>query len=217
MITSICGFIVLRKPIHNYDAQGRGAFLSSSPCIGDICYGGVDRMPWFDLYEDFYLGTLPADFFDLKCKIENTNSDFSEIMTLANIEEAERILKYSNRVEDRNEIGIVSSKGLSKAKGVINVDCNILWMGVDIYCPGYGSQIREGLFRKPDLFPSFAKKLNHYGLFDENARLLNSYIQAYMEISKLHNLENIDNLSGTIDVISVGRLISPQDPSLSLR
>jgi hypothetical protein len=53
------GFLVVRLPFLNKDALGRGAYSKIAPSLGSIYYGGIDRMDWFDVEEDFYNNTLP--------------------------------------------------------------------------------------------------------------------------------------------------------------
>ena len=67
----------------------------------------------------------------------------------------------------------------------------------------------QGVFTKPDLFPEFINQLNKNGLFNLNSFILNSYIERYIEMSRVHNLERIDDVTDQIDIIAVGRLISP--------
>ena len=35
------GFLIVRLPEYNFDAEGRGAFSKEAPKLGDIYYGGV--------------------------------------------------------------------------------------------------------------------------------------------------------------------------------
>ena len=55
-----CGFMAVRLPSENFDAEGRGAFSSKPPSLGDIYYGGLDRMPWFDVEEALDRGVFPV-------------------------------------------------------------------------------------------------------------------------------------------------------------
>jgi hypothetical protein len=50
------GFLIVRLPEYNFDAEDRGAFSKEVPKLGDIYYGGIFRMPWFDLDEDYISG-----------------------------------------------------------------------------------------------------------------------------------------------------------------
>lgn len=206
-MNTVCGFVVLRKPNQNYDKEGRGAFLSSPPCIDEICYSGIDRMPWFELDEDLYSGTLSQEFVALRDKIQKKNDDFTDIKLLTDLDEVRSILNYSNWITERNEIAVVFSEKLAEIKGTINTDMKVVWLGLDIYCPGYGSQLREGIFSKPELFSGFVKQLNPNGLFDIDSPVLADYVQMYRELSDAHNLEPIDSkMVGQIDTIKIGKL-----------
>ena len=67
-MTKIVGFIVVRTPKFNFDAEGRGAFSSPAPRLGSIYYGGVDRMPWFDVDKHYYARILPTEIAKLRRK-----------------------------------------------------------------------------------------------------------------------------------------------------
>jgi len=115
-MNNICGYVVLRKPMHNFYAADRCAFFKKPPCIGDIYYSGLDRMPWFDLDEDHYSGTLPLELIKLRSEIEETNQYFTDIKLLSNVDKTQKILEFSNRHQDRNEICVVFSENLAKQK-----------------------------------------------------------------------------------------------------
>lgn len=53
--------MVVRQPFFNRDPAGRGAYSPIVPMFQGIPYGGIDRMAWFDIEEDFYNKTLPPD------------------------------------------------------------------------------------------------------------------------------------------------------------
>ena len=59
--------------------KGRGAYFSNVPILNGICYGGIDRMEWFDIDEDYYAKRLPEDFLKLRKKIRDENKDFTGI------------------------------------------------------------------------------------------------------------------------------------------
>ncbi len=208
-MNNICGYVVLRKPMHNFYGADRSAFFKKPPCIGDIYYSGIDRMAWFDLDEDHYSGILPCEFIELRDEIEEKNQDFTDIKLLGDLDKTKRILEFCNRHQDRNEICVVFSENLAKQKKVVIGCSNVMWLGNDVYCHGYGSILAQGLFAKPDLFPEFIGQLNTNGLFNLDSYITNKYIERYIEMSKLHNLEQIDDVIDQIDIIAVGRLISP--------
>ncbi|POZ49557.1 hypothetical protein [Methylovulum psychrotolerans] len=188
---SICGYFVLRKPIYNFDLKEREFFRKEPPCIGCICYSGISRMPWFDLDddEDYYSGTLPRESIELRNEIDEQYRDFSNIELLRDLDKTKRILAFSNRHQDRNEICVAFSETLAKQKGTFISDSAIQWLGVDVFFSGYGSILEQGIFAKPDLFPEFIIRLNMNGLFDLGSDFVSSYIDEYIEVSEAHNLE----------------------------
>lgn len=196
--------------MYNFDLKGRRFFHKKPPCIDDIYYSGIDRMPWFDLDddEDYDSGTLPREFIELRDEIEEKNGAFSGVLLFDDLDKVRRILEFSNRHQDRNEICAVFSEALTKQKGVFISDSNIQWLGVDLFFSGYGSILEQGIFIKPNLFPEFISQLNTNGLFNLGSVFVNKYIEKYIEMSKLHNLERVDHVIDQIDIITVGRLIS---------
>jgi hypothetical protein len=52
------GYLVVRKPSCNFDAKGRAGFRKAAARIGDLFYAGMMRLPWFELDEAYYAGTL---------------------------------------------------------------------------------------------------------------------------------------------------------------
>jgi hypothetical protein len=204
----ICGYHVVRKPRYNYDEQGRGAYSIIAPCIGDIYYSGVDRMAWFDLDEDYYSGVIPQEYADLRNDVEDAYTDFSSIMLLPNLEKTIKILDYSNRGIDRNEICVLYSEELVLKKGVIITDNCIDWLGSDIFVSGFGSILLLGVYNKPQAFPGFLAKLNKNGLFDIEPDIDKKYITRYREACASYNLEPVDFApTGFMSTIAVGRLI----------
>jgi hypothetical protein len=61
----INGYLVVRKPSCGFDAKGRAGFRKTAARIGELFYGGMMRLPWFDLDEANYNGTLPSELRDL--------------------------------------------------------------------------------------------------------------------------------------------------------
>ena len=203
---SICGYVVLRKPMFNFDENGRGAFNKTAPCIRDTYYSGVSRMAWFDLDEYYFDGMLPQDLIKLRDKIINENQDFSDIIILRDLQDTKDILCFSNQEDDKNELCAVFSESLAKQKGVIEFCSDIVWLGIDVYCQGYGSLIEHGVFTNPDLFSEFCMHLNNNGLFDMGSTHVNKYIEKYIEFSKSNNIESVYEVIDLIDIISVARV-----------
>ncbi len=190
----------------NFDEEGRGAFLPNAPKIDELYYGGVDRMPWFELDEGFFSKTLPAQLTQFRKEIRTSNPDSSDFKLLFDLSKVVSIFEYSNQHDDINEIIVLQSDALRKTKGVFDCDSEIKWLGIDVYCQGYGSLIREGIFKKPGVFSSFRNMINEFGLFHLDNDNIGNYIQHYFKSSKEHNLEEIPP-SGDIDIIKLGRIL----------
>ena len=74
MNESINGYMVVRLPHHNKDyLGGRGIYSAHVPKMDSICYGGVERMPWFDIHEDLYSGGLPENIKHLWFLLKDSN------------------------------------------------------------------------------------------------------------------------------------------------
>lgn len=71
------GFLVVRLPSDNRDSNGLYSLPTQPPQMDHIFYGGIDRMPWSDIDEAFYNGSLPPTFKQLRQAIKDDNSDFS--------------------------------------------------------------------------------------------------------------------------------------------
>lgn len=206
MTTEICGYLVLRKPDQNFDETKPAYFGAKAPCIDKICYGGIDRMAWFDLIDGHHAGTLAPNMEKLWRNVEDDNRDFSDISLLKDYSDANAILRYSNRHQQRNELAAVFSQKLAGAKGIILSNVNIEWLGLDIHCPGYGSPLLQGFFARPGAFAGFATHINENGLFDMDSEMVSDYFQEYIRMTPLVNLEPMGHMAEHIDVISVGRV-----------
>jgi hypothetical protein len=202
----VCGFIVLRKPIFNYDEKRRGAFLSDAPQIDGVYYAGIDRMPWFELDEGYYAGNLPDEFMRLREELLNTKQDLIDFKIMRDIRKTIKLLDYSNKDKSINEIVAIYSDAAKYDEYIVVHDVNIEWLGMDIYCHGYGSLIREGIFRRPDLFTDYLDKLNKNGLFSLRSPLIDKYIDTYTELAHNNTLEPIDGAREYLDCIGVGRI-----------
>lgn len=187
----ICGFIVLRNPIFNYGKNDQGIYLEIPPGGEKIYYNGIDRMPWFDLDEYYYSGQLPVDLIEIRNAIESSDTDFSDISLLQDIRQAYLVYSFLNsRTQNKNELAVVYSKELAEKRGFQTVDMEIKWLGIDIYCPGYGSQIREGIFNMSKVFTKYLRYINEYGLFSDEY-ICDKYIDCYLQLSHLYDLESV--------------------------
>ena len=203
---SVCGFVVLRKPEFNFDEKNRRGFRTSAPHFNNIYYGGVDRMPWFEVEEEYYNNILPQNIRQLYKELESRNSTRPDFLLNSDIKEALILLEYSNRKTPQNELVAVYSKKLADVKGKFPPQVELKWLGIDINCSGFGSQILEGIFSAPNAFPDFHCLLNQNGLFDKEGPDIDRYIQAYNERAKDSNLEPMADVSINLDIIHLARV-----------
>jgi hypothetical protein len=197
MTINFCGFTILRQPKFNFDKEGRGTFLPCAPKINDTYYSGIDRMQWFEIDEAYYNNRLPEELVKLRKEIKLNKQDDVDFKLIGDISKAQILLGFANKFEPLNEIvAVASQKQVNKKKFD---DCDISILGIDIYCHGYGSLIREGLFCKPDFFHAFHRELNANGLFEWNSELIDEYIRTYTQCSDRANIEPIQNAMKYID------------------
>jgi len=200
------GFLVVRLPQFNFDAQGRGAFRSEPPKLGKIYYGGVFRMPWFDLDEDYYGGKLPTALASTRQKIKELNRDFSGIDVCDNYEDAGAILEYSNRQSSRNEIIVVRSEKIKEIKGnTLYVDGEIEWLGVDLVALGAWSLLENGLFPSPSYFSRWTRNLNSNGLLIESTDF-GGVVQDYLVAASKGGAEEFPSQLYGMDPVEIGRV-----------
>lgn len=200
------GFLVVRLPDMTRDPAGRGVFPAQAPCLDTICYGGIDRMPWFDIDEAFYRGTLPDHLKKARKLIKENNADFSGIELCREFDTGRMLLDYSNRLQPINELIVVRSEKLGEIKGTIDFDAsNVTWIGHDIVSLGHWSLLREGLFASPSAFSEWKKDLNNFGLLSSSI-FTAEYAQAYQTASLKGYVEELpENVYG-IDAIEIGRI-----------
>lgn len=206
MTLQINGYMVVRLPHCNKDyLGGRGSYSAQVPRLDHIHYGGVERMPWFDIDEDLYAGTLPQEIRELWQKIEKANIDLPNIILTKELNVASTLLDYSNKSEVRNELISVFSEELLHSKGVKIVNTSsILWLGYDVIALPEWSLLRAGIFQSESSFAPWKKYLNENGLFT-SLSFLDEYVQAYYEASIKGEVEEVWRLDN-IARVQVGRV-----------
>lgn len=200
------GFLVVRLPSDNCDSNARYSLPAQPPRMDHIFYGGVDRMPWFDIDEAFYNGDLPPALKQLRQAIKDDNSDFSGIDLCKSLDIARQLLTYSNRDQPQNEIIVVRSAALTKIKGTVTVPKqDISQMGYDLVSLGNWSLLASGVFTRPDRFTKWKEYVNSFGLFSSSTDLL-EYIAAYEAAAQAAAVEELPHSPYAIDVIEIGRV-----------
>lgn len=204
--TRVNGFLVLRRPELNLDIEARGAFTAVAPCLDGRCYGGVDRMPWFDVEEALYADKLPPDLRAIRDGIRARNADATGL-ALAELEEARSLLAYANRVSPANELVALRGTRLDQVKGIIRTSARVDWLGWDVVALGSWSLLSV-VFVVPDAFPGFSHRINVSGLLnsDRDAALL---MAAYREAEFREQVEELPKPGLGIDFIRIGRVAIP--------
>ncbi|WP_444923580.1 hypothetical protein ACJJH9_18045 [Microbulbifer sp. DLAB2-AF] len=192
------GYLVLRKPEFNFDELGRGAFLPYAPKVGCLYYGGVDRMQWFDIDEDYYSKKLPPNLLELRNEIFSSGRAIGGIRLCSSLEEAEKLLAYSNKEIVRNELVKIYCGSFSSIKNELGQNKGNSIVGCDMYCDGYGSLIRAGIYTNPEIFNVYSSKLNKNGIFDFDENLMNEYVSSYRHAAQ-NNL--VEEMVGSIHII----------------
>jgi hypothetical protein len=202
----INGYLVVRKPSHNFDAKGRAGFRKVPARIGEFFYGGMMRMPWFDLDEAYYNGTLPSELRNHLEQIDDANKDLTGIDLCADQTIARRILAFSNQEASLNEIIVIHSEELAKIKGsMVKCPVEVDWHGFDIVQLGEWSLLEDGIFAKPAAFPHWVAQLNAKGLLNSSEGI-QDLVADYQTAVAAGLVEPLGPLVNCI-AVSVGRLV----------
>lgn len=201
----ICGLLVVRLPPLNRDADARGAYRDVAPCAGERCYGGIGRMPWFDVDEDAILGRLPPDVQRMWEALEADNTDISGISLSRDAAAARAMLAHANARGIANELIAVRSDLLAEVKGVMPArGMDLEWTGYDVFSLG-GWSLLENLFWAPAAFPGWMETLNGDGLLPDAGRA-HAFIDAYRAAERAGQVEEIpEEVLGTA-IIEVARV-----------
>jgi hypothetical protein len=200
------GFIVVRIPEFNFGVQGRGAFRSSPPKLGNLYYSGLFRMPWFDFDEAYYNGSLPAPLVEFRMHLKECNRDFTGIEVCDNYEDAKSGLEFVNREKNVNEIIAISSKTLADIKGsaVIGKE-SYNWLGIDPILLGGWSLLENGLFPAPSYFNRWLGSLNSNGLLESSANI-EEFVTDYQTAVTKHGAEELLSSPYGLESVEIWRV-----------
>lgn len=206
MDDGICGFLIVRIPALNYDLQGRGVFSATAPQLGETYYGGIFRMPWFDIEEAYYNRTIEPVVRDTWEQVKAANQDFSGFAVCREFEAAKFLLQYSNRRTVQYEMIAIRSPRLFDLKGRSDFPASsIHWLGHDIVSLGHWSLLREGLFFAPSYFQAWTDRLTVDGLLD-NSVSLEGFADDYQMAAKRRAVEELPPPVYGFDRVEIGRL-----------
>jgi len=181
MSETINGYLVVRRRENNFDFRKREYFRHSALRVGEIYYGGIDRMPWIEI-EDLIDDEPLSDVGPIWKRLEDENfNDFTGIVLCRSFELAQELLRRSNNPDTINELVVIHSEKLDDIKGsLIHDQTPVRWYGYDPVSLGSWSLLLEGLFAAPNYFLDWTDKLNEYGLFS-NADDALRFAEAYLE------------------------------------
>ncbi len=205
----ICGYEVVRKPAWNFSLSGKSGSQPKYPQLNGRDYGGVDRMDWVHWTDAFYGKTLPDEFLPVWEKFQSNKLDFADYRLVDDLEIAKRVLEFSNLEHAYNEIIAIYADRHEKGRiPVFDAPRTSVHLGVDVFQGGFGSLIREGVFKRPDLFPDFVAKINENGLFDDDGHTANECREKYKSIQEGQNIEQFifDSPTSFVDIIQIYRI-----------
>lgn len=195
-LVKLNGFLVVRKAECNFDSQGLVPPYHLQPLPNGLLYNGIDRFRWFDLDEGYFSKNLTDELESITDTINITPIIFCEGY-LESLSDTIKVLHYSNRNGERNEIIGFYSDDVSREmkKRCIRLPSHKLCrLGYDPIGLGGLSGIMEGIVALNDrgeLDGDFAKwmlKLNRNALFDRKRDAI-EYARFYQTVSERYNLE----------------------------
>lgn len=203
----VSGFLVVRKIGMDKDPERRAYYSAQASCLGALCYGGIDRMAWFDLDEEFYQGALPEGVARLRKALDQSNDDLTGLRLCKDLSVTRSLLEFNEHSRQVNEIIAVRSDKLAGIKGVVDFDeSEGLRLGYDIVSLGNWSLVREGLFRSPASFPEWENIVNEFGLLRSPAAA-DEYTRAYEAAALAGQVEELPGSLYGLDVIEVERVL----------
>jgi hypothetical protein len=202
-VTRVCGFMVVRRPHENYDLTGRGVFPARPAKVGDTYYGGVDRMPWFDLMELYYAPSPPKHLVDFRAMLTKLNPDATGMKLVRDTLEVARCLQWMGGMSAANEVIAVHSEALARVKCRDAELPTGEWLGLDVVLHSEGSLLCEGLFGSDFFGESWGRRLNAHGLFSSRSEC-EAYQEEYRRGVAQGRLEAMG--PGVVDFIDVYRL-----------
>ena len=192
------GLMVLRKPQFNYDELGLAGWPTQLQTVGDLLYGGVTRMGWFDFDEYYFREELTPELMALYRKVNDYGTlAFAnlDLETLRDVDDVRRILEFLNtKNPGKNEVVAVSAPDLDAALGTVDAAVQSAeFLGWDVLGLSVGSLIYEGLFLADSLErcievrhcppPEWVSRLNRAGLFPD-AKSCHEFSDVYIEASR---------------------------------
>lgn len=201
MMNVITGYILVRKASEYFEFLENGKRWGP-PCVGSLCYSGINRDPWFDLNvladqeEDWAkeASEWSADAGRIIKKLENEpfnkglDMEIAQDLNLA--KEALRLLRFAGN--DRNEIICLYSREAEQRKSMTSFKAEVEWLGLDLFTiGGWWSLLEHALYGvEPDLVRPF---MNENGLIPdmETATALERNYRVWMQDGRIEPLEGL--------------------------
>lgn len=162
-------------------------------------------MPWFDVEESLYEGSLSNELESALKSLRKENRDFTGVDVCKDIAMARDLLAFSNKEEESNEIIAVRSETLVAIKGAVLPESSVTieWCGFDYVELGHWSLLREGIFGKPREFSSWLPRLNRHGLISSIA-YLDELKSEYQRLALAGIVEELPESVYSIDALEIG-------------
>jgi hypothetical protein len=199
------GFMVVRRPEFNTRESGVVP-PQPPPRIDGTLYCGIDRMGWNEVDLAFYERSLPEDLVLKREVIWAASPVDLDFKLCSDLSDARALLDFSNRQREESELAIVDSDLLARYPAIPLDEVEVEWLGSDLYCHGFGSQLLGGIFSDPETFSEFLEELNEHGLFEIGTPTLQRYKEAYVDRATHAGLEPIERVD-QIDTVRVGRVL----------
>ena len=142
MVNYINGFLILRKSLADE------APYQSICRIGNKEYRGMERAHMeVDLVADYYAKKLPPELSRIMASENKESNEWPFFDFIKDYADAVKVLELINSRNSLNELIVISSDEITKAKGSIEFDsAKIEWLGYDIMRIGGESMILNGFF-----------------------------------------------------------------------
>jgi hypothetical protein len=168
----VCGFVVVRKPEYAVSERYRLNLRLDSKT-----YRGVDRLPWEDLDDAYYAGTISEELLRVRDKIEAENKGLLGPRLIRDYSDA---LFVWQAFEEKTEIIALWSPQLAQNTGSVSCNGELQPIGFDCISLGEWSVLIRGAFYCSHEFSGLLGELNEYGLLksdDDCDKLFSRYIE----------------------------------------
>jgi hypothetical protein len=166
-------------------------------------------MQWFDIETNKYSDAPDEDIQKLYAEIRRSARDLTGINLSQDLGAVIRLLEFSNRSGEKNEICAIRSSTLFNLKGKIKSDqLPLSWLGFDIVSLGHWSLLEAGVYQNSPSLINWGNRLNQNGLFDSPVGMSN-YVSDYNRAAQIGEVEELPDDVYGIEAIEVARVAKP--------